>query len=390
MQGHLEKRGKTWTIVLEDERVDNKRNRIYKATGYTRKSDAGAEMKRMIREYDSGLSFDVDNLTVAAYLKEWLEAYGKPKLAQRTYTSYTQMINRHVTPYIGQVPLTDLKPLHLQKLYKQLVSNGARGDKKPGGLSHSSLVYTHRILHKALDTAVKWQMVIRNVADAVELPSRPVGQESLSVLNEAQVGAMLSAAEPTPHHPALYIAVWTGMRRGEIYGLRWQDIDLVNKRINVKQTIQYDVSKGIYFKEPKTKSGRRSIAITQSDVDMLHKHSLTQGKHRMRLGGLEKDGGLYKDSGLVFCGEDGSPTHPDTISKWFPRFMVENDLPRLRFHDLRHTHVTLLIKAGVDIKTVSERVGHASAMMTLDRYAHVLPDQQEAAASKLDKLIRKT
>ena len=391
MRGHVEKRSdakNAWTIVIELERdSEGKRKRLYRTVHCSRKSEAEKKMQAMITELETGLSFEAANLTVAGYLNEWLQNYGQPKLSQRTFTSYSQLINRHVIPYIGHVVLVELKPMHLQKLYTRLTAPGARGDGKPGGLSHASLLYIHRILHKALDSAVKWQLAVRNVTDAVELPSRPAwhadeADEGMTVLTEAQVSAMLRAAADTPHYAAVHVAVMTGMRRGEVYGLRWQDVDLPGRCIFVRQTIQYDVSRGVFFKEPKNRHSRRQVAITPEDADVLRKHRQRQLEKRIQLGEV------YQDHGLVFCQDDGNPTHPDTITKWFPRFMANNGLPRLRFHDLRHTHVTLLIKAGVDIKTVSKRVGHASATMTLNNYGHVLPDQQESAALKLAALIR--
>jgi integrase len=240
----------------------------------------------------------------------------------------------------------------------------------------------HRVVHKALDTAVKWQLISRNVADAVELPSKAVKRE-MKVLDEKQVEQMLIAALETSYYGPILLATLAGLRRGEIFGLRWSDVDLAASRLTIRQTVQYTPETGVFFKEPKTAKSARSVVVAPAVVDMLRRQRQHQLATRLA------NGPIFEDNDLVFSQDNGKPIHPDTISSWFPEFLERAGLPRIRFHDLRHTHATLLLKNGIDVKVVSERLGHSGIGITMDTYIHVLPDQQEDAANRLEKLIPK-
>ncbi|MCG0275623.1 MAG: site-specific integrase [Thermosediminibacteraceae bacterium] len=394
MPGHLEKRGKnTWKIVIELGRdpETKKRKRLVR-TFKGPKREAEIELAKLISEYEKGLLLDT-KITFGEYLKKWLEDYPKVKrLSPTTVRRYSQIINLRVIPKLGAIPLEKLRPIHLQTFYKELM-DCSRLDGKKGSLSQASLIYHHRVIHKALDTAVKQQLIPYNIADSVELPKiqkefityNPDDEidntQAVKVLDEQQVNYMLEKARETPYYALLFLAVRTGMRRGELLALRWKDIDEKNKIIKVRQTLGYTPERGIFFKAPKTKKSVRNIDVSDDVIKVLKNHRRQQHEKKLLLGPN------YNDYNLVFCQDNGLPMHPDTISSWFPEFLERIGLPRLNFHCLRHTHASLLLKAGVDVKIISERLGHSSVRITYDIYSHLMPGMQRTAAEKLEQLL---
>lgn len=379
MRGHVERRHKsTYTIIIELGRDPHtgKRRRMSRGFAGT-KREAEAEMRRWLHELETGIYIKTDNITFGEFLERWLE-HAAHQVAPKTLHRYDEMIRVRVIPALGQIPLKELQVIHLQNFYSQLLSNGSRMDGKEGGLSRQTVLHHHRVIRTALGTAVDWQLVPRNVAASAQ-PPRPDKKE-MQILTEQQVGELLALVRGTAYYMPILLAVTTGMRRGEIYGLRWQDVDF-GGTITVKQSAQYTKKEGLFFKEPKTKKSLRRIAIEARLIEEMRRHRAEQIENMRLLGSA------YKNSGLVICAADGSPVHPDSISKWFPIFLRENGLPSIRFHDLRHTHASILIKQGVHAKVISERLGHASVSITMDTYGHLLPGLQSDAASKVENAI---
>jgi len=388
MPGHLEKRSKSsWTIVVEAGRdpVTGKRKRIKKAFRGT-KREAQKEMAKIIAQVEKGTYVEPSKLTFGEYLKNWIENYGRTNISATTFRRYKQIIYSRIVPYLGNVKLDKLRPIHLQKFYSYLTTC-KRLDGKEGTLSYDSIIYHHRVIHKALESAVTQQILPRNVADTVELPKKEIidnedSKENVMVLDENQVVKMLEAAKETPYYTLLFVAVRTGMRRAELLGLKWNNINFNEKTIDIKETLLYTPEKGIYFKPPKTKKSRRKIDISDEVINVLRQHRKKQIENKLKLGQA------YEDYNLVFCQENGRPMHPDTPSSWFPNFLEKIGLPRLNFHSLRHTHASLLLKAGVDIKIISERLGHSSVRITYDIYSHLMPGMQKQAVDDLEKLLQ--
>ena len=390
MPGHLEKRSeKSWTIVIDIGRdpATGKRKRIYRAFQGT-KREAEKEMARLIAELEKGTYIEPSKLTFGDYLCEWLKAREADNLSPTTLRRYAQIIELRLIPKLGMLPLEKLRPVHLQKFMREVAEEG-RLDRKNGPLSHDSIRYHYRVLHKALEDAVKMQLLPYNPADAVTLPKPPQEleaedtKEEVQVLTAEEVETMLKAAKNTPYYHLLFVAVRTGLRRGELLGLRWQDIDLKARKLSVKRALAYTPQKGKFFKLPKNKKSRRTIDISREVIEALKDLKKNQAEAKLFYGPH------YKDQGLVFCQSDGEPMHPDTLSSWFPEFLERIGLPRLNFHCLRHTHASLLLQAGVDIKVISERLGHSSIRITYDIYSHLMPGMQKNAVDKLEALLKK-
>ncbi|HHY94046.1 MAG TPA: site-specific integrase [Firmicutes bacterium] len=370
MPGHLEKRSKSsWTIVIDlgHDPATGKRKRLKRAFRGTKK-EAEQELARLLVELEKGTHVEPARMTVAEYLVSWLEAHG-PNLAPSTLDSYRRIVTKHLVPALGTIPLAKLLPLHLQTYY---------ADALAAGLSPRTVLYHHRVLREALQHAVKWQMVPRNVADSVD-PPRP-RRPDVKVLDPASVQILLKTAEGHRDYALIHTAVYTGLRRGELVALRWSDVDLERGVLYVRQSM-IRLGGRFVFREPKTQKGRRQVVLPKAAVAVLKAHKRQQAESRLRLG---PD---YQDHDLVFCNPDGRPLDPGEVSHRFATIARKASFPGLRFHDLRHTHATLLLAQGVHPKVVQERLGHENISTTLDTYSHVLPSLQEQAAARLDDLL---
>ena len=241
--------------------------------------------------------------------------------------------------------------------------------------------FIHAVLHQALENAVKWNVVSRNVAKLVSLPR--VERYEAQTLTIAQVKRLLEVARGSRIEVMLLVAVNTGMRRGELSVLRWDDIDFENGLIFVRRTVNYVGGYGFVETEPKTKSSRRKIAVSEKLLEALKVHRERQGL--MRLRASEK----WHEQGLVFCNRHGKFLFPEVVLKQFHALLARAELPEMRFHDLRHTMATLLLESDVHPKKVQERLGHSSIAITIDTYSHVLPSMHQDVARKLDDLFEK-
>ena len=277
---------------------------------------------------------------------------------------------------LGRVLLTQLQPQHLQNYYSQALTKGGADGK--GGLSARTVQYHHRILSEALSHAVKMGLLVRNVAEVAD-PPHPE-RRNMATLALEDIPKFLEATQETPYYVLFYTALYTGMRLGELLGLRWCDIDLDMASLSVVQAL-YKRSGVCKMLKPKSSHSRRRIALSPSLALLLREYKADQQTQRILLGKLSAD------SDLVFSHLDGKPLDPGVVSHTFAKVLKKAGLPHIRFHDLRHTHATLLLKSGIHPKIVSERLGHANIVITLDTYSHVLPGLQERAAEHFDKLV---
>lgn len=379
MKGHVRKRGSKWCFVLDlgrDPETGKRKQKWF--SGFSTKKEAESAMASKIHELNQGIFIEPAKITLEDYLRRWLQDYAKTNCAPRTYEGYESIIEKHLIPSLGKITLDRLKPMHIQKYYSDKLSNG-RADQK-GGLSARTVHHHHRLLHEALEHAVRWQVIAVNPTRAVS-PPKPQ-RKNIVTLTRGEVLLLLKAAEGSKLYEPIYFAINTGMRRGEIFALRWDDVDFENQLISIRQTLHRTKGSGFVFRDTtKTDGSRRSIAASDSVISMLKRMKRKQIEKRIALGSA------YQDHGLIFCRDDGSPYNLDYMSREFGQLIRRNNLPPVRFHDLRHTHATLLLQQGEHPKVVSERLGHSTITITMDLYSHVMPNMQKEAAQKLDNLL---
>ena len=382
MKGHIRQRSKgSWTIWVDlgrDPETGKRKQQTLTVRGG--KKDAEKELRAMLTRIEGGARVKPTKMTVGEYLKSWLRDYVATNTAPSTADGYSDIVRAHIIPALGSLPLTALQPSHIQAYYGHMLELGRRDGK--GGLSAQTVKHHHRVLYEALKHAVKHGVLIRNVAEAVD-PPRPDGKE-MATLEPDDVHPLLNAARETPYYTLFYTAIYTGLRRSELLGLRWRDVDLDLATLSVVQTLHHVPKKGYIFREPKTKHGRRLVDLSPSLAILLREHRTNQELERTLLGRLL----MLVD--LVFCYPDGTPLPPNSVTKAFHRLAKSVGISGIRLHDLRHTHATLMLRQGVHPKVVSERLGHSSVAITLDTYSHVLPGIQAAAAQHFDEGLQRT
>lgn len=380
MRGHIIKRYKdSYTIVINlgtDPATGKRKQQWYSVKGT--KKETEKKLAELLQQLDTGTFIKPDKITVAEFLERWLKDYTRPNLAPSTAEWYTYIIHSHLAPCLGNIPLTQLKPEHLQRYYSEKLSNG-RCDGK-GALSPQTVRHCHVTIHYALETAVKWGLLTRNPADAVSPPRSQ--RHQMQTWNAEELGSFLEAAKETPYYALFHLLFASGMRRSEVLALRWCDIDLTLCQAYVTRSLQHLVDGTFSFKQPKTSKGRRAIALPPSNALVLKEHREKQALDRALVGTI------LKDDELVFSHLDGTPLLPNSITHAWGKLVKRTGLKYIRLHDARHTHASLMLKQGVHPKIVQERLGHASIQITLDTYSHVAPGLQEAAAARFDEVFK--
>ena len=380
MKGHIRKRSKnSWTIVIDIGRDLATGQRCQKwHTVKGTKRDAQRALREILTSIDKGAYVEPTSIILGEWLEKWLNNYVSLHTTPRTQESYRYITTRHLIPALGTIPLVRLAPQHLQDYYAKALSQG-RCD-GTGGLSARSVIYHHRILSEALSHAMKIGLIARNVATVVD-PPRP-SRVTMNTLSQTNVSKFLEAAKDNPLLYVLFCTLlYTGLRRGEILALRWRNLDLDLSELHVVETA-YKLSNGEYvIKEPKTIHSRRRASLPPSLSILLRQYKKDQ---ELFFAVLDKQ---ITDDDFVFSQYDGSPLNPNYVTRTFGMIIRKAGLPHLRLHDLRHTHATLMLKAGIHPKIVSERLGHANINITLDTYSHVVPGLQEAAAERFDRMM---
>lgn len=336
--------------------------------GRTRQ-DVARKLGDALKQRNDGVLVAGGHQSVGEFLTAWLEGT-RPSLRPRTWLRYEEYVRLHVTPSLGKVPLARLTPQQLQRLYAERLATG---------LSPTTVNHLHGTLHKALGQAARWGLVARNVADLVD-PPRPAHHE-MTTLSPEQVRALLAAAEGE-RLSALYAVALEGLRRGEILALRWRDIDVDARTLQVRGSLQ-PTPDGLRIVEPKTASSRRLVVLSATAVDALRRHRVRQAAERLQLGPA------WEDNDLVFANEVGRPIDAgNLVRRGFQPLLARAGLPRIRFHDLRHTAATLLMGRNVNAKIVAEKLGHSQISTTVDLYSHVTPTMQREAAEELDAVLK--
>lgn len=371
MRGSIVKRGAhsfACVVYLGREPATGKERQ--KWVSFRTRREAEVHLAHLVGQVTSGAILPPSKLRLGEYLERWLRDYAEGRLAPKTLESYRATVRVHLAPTLGHVPLSRLAPQTIQ---------GYLTRKFQAGLSTTTVRYHAAILRQALRQAAKWGLLAQNPADCVDLPARH--RIEMRVWDEEQVRLFLAEARRSSAHYALYFtALTTGMRQGELMGLRWKDVDLTLGIASIQQTL-YRLGKVVVTKEPKSVRSRRA-ALPPMLVNTLRMAQEEQIACRRGLGQA------YEDNNLVFCQPNGRPLHAHNVTQRdMPRVAKRAGVPRIRFHDLRHCHATLLLQQGVHPKVVQERLGHSTISMTLDTYSHVVPGMQEQAAVDLEKRL---
>jgi integrase len=381
MRGHIAKKGNRYYAVVYEgvDPVTRKPRHRWYVGGRTRK-DAERVLTDLIKRQHDGDYRAPERVTLGDYLVErWLPAK-RGQLRPSTFDSYARNIQNHVLPRVGSIPIQRLTPEDLDAFYAHLLTEG-RLNGSGGGLSAKSVRYVHGIIRKALADALRKGSVTRNVADLADPPKPSATRtRSMQVWTAAQLRQFLEEIGGHRLFPALYLAANTGMRRGEVLGLRWKDVDLDRSRLSVQQAL-VNVAYELQLADVKTTTSRRTIDLDERTIGVLRSWRKAQLEEQLLVGRRDDH------DALVFAQPDGSPIHPDYFSQVFERHMARSELPRIRLHDLRHTHATILLQAGVPVKVVSERLGHSSPAFTMTVYQHVLPGMQADAAATFSKAV---
>jgi integrase len=344
-----------WLGIAELGWQNGKRRRKY-VYGRTR-AEVAAKLANVHSEQRAGQLVEDERITVQEFLGTWLETV-KPSITDSTWTRYEGLLRLHALPFIAHLRLGRLGPFHLEQLYM---------GRMKAGLSPTTVLQLHRVLHHALRDAVRWSVVPRNVSDLVTPPRR--ARYEFCVLSADQAQALVRAVEGDRLEALYVLAITTGMRQGELFGLGWTDVNLRTRSLRLVRQL-------------KTRSSRRQILLPRIAVDALKRHHDRQDQERRLIGAG------WEDNGLVFPNQAGRPINP---SNFMPRdfypLLERAGLPRMRFHDLRHSAATLLLELGIHPKVVSEMLGHSQISITLDLYSHVTATMQQHAVEALDGLF---
>lgn len=339
--------------------------RRQRTKSFKTKREAQAALTAWLSEIDKGTAVDHSAQTVAELMRYWLDTYARPRLRAKTVFDYEHTVNKHIIPALGTLPIQKLTPERLQRFYSDKLAEGC-------GVRTIRLCHLH--INQALKQAIKLGLVSRNVASLVTQPREAPGE--MQVWDATQAQAFLAVAHQSVYGPIWILALATGLRRGELLGLRWRDIDFERHVLHVRQTVG-PLRGRPEFKPPKTRSSRREVSVPEAVIAVLKDHRRGQNERRLALGEV------WQDHDLVFAAANGNPINPDNVGRDFRRLAQRANVPLIRIHDLRHTHVTLALQAGVNTKALSEAIGHSDISITLGTYAHVMPEQRLEVAEKV-------
>lgn len=389
MRGTLRRQSAdTWQLRIFRGRDDHGRQLFdYHTIEARTKREAEAAQRQLMHALDTGGYAEPSRLTVEEYMKSWLKDHVAKAVSPYTFDRYSTIVHKHLIPAFGPIRLTQLAPVRIEAYYSAALEHGrvravsrkssdGTTETVSEGLDPATVLYHHRVLSSALKRAVRLGLLVANPCDRVEAPKK--ARPQMMALDEQETERMLAAARRASTaslYAAILLAANTGMRRGEVLGLRWSDVDFERWSLTVGRSLQVS-STGLAFKEPKTPLSRRVLALDPGTVAELKSYRKEQTERRLALGEV------WQDNDLVCPGHLGQPWRPDSFKSAYRRFVRDHGFT-IGFHGLRHSHASQLIRAGAPAKVVQERLGHASAGFTLTVYGHVLPGMQAEAVQRL-------
>ncbi len=344
--------------------------KVYK---YTKTQGEARDWLREIRnQLKGGLTLSAAQITLESFLQQWLESH-RVSIRPKTMQQYEQIVHQYLAPGLGRIKLSELRPDHIQTLYNAYLRQGK---------SERTVLLIHAVLNRALNQALKWGLIVRNPVQGTTHPK--LRRREMSTLTDSQVRDLLRAVKGSRYEALYLLDVSTGLREGELLGLRWSDLDWTTRRLQVQRQLQRLRGGGLVFSEPKSQAGKRAVVLSPIVVSRLRSHRVIQAYEKLFAGEQ------WQENDLVFPSSIGTPWDPRNLYKHFKILLKQAALPNIRFHDLRHTAATLMLQQGIHPKVVQERLGHADISLTLSTYSHVLPDIQEEAADKFDLLLDPT
>ncbi len=372
MTGTLTKRGKSWRIKYDLPRDDNGVRRIAYLTVKGTKKDAERALRAKLSTIDAGTHVDPSAMTVGEYLDDWLTKAAPLKAGPKTMERYHIFVRVQIKPHLGAVKLQALRPKHISDWHQTLIDEGEIGLR--------TLANAHGTLRTALAHAVTAEILARNVARIIKPPKWESGE--VAILSKDQIADVLDKLADHPLYPIVAVAIGTGARRGEIGALTWGDVDLDGGTVQIRRALEQTKAGGIRVKAPKTKAGRRTIGLPAVTVAALREHRLKTLELRLACGA-----GALRDDTPVFGNIDGEwPSLWAITNQWIDAVKTLG-LPKITFHALRHCHASALIAAGLDVVTVSRRLGHSKASITLDVYSHLFTNNDAAATAAIDAIF---
>jgi integrase len=379
MRGHVRQRGKNghWYAVLDihDPVTGTRRRKWISLPDCKGRRQAQVRCAELISELQKGTQVDSGRIRVAAFFDRWLE-HMQGQVSSRSLERYTELAQKNLAPLLGALTLSKVQPAHISQAYAKALTSGRRDGK--GGLSARTVTHMHRVLHEALQQAVVWRLLANNPAAFVKPPK--VQRAEMKTYDLQQTVELLEALRGNRMFIPTLLAGLCGLRRGEIAALRWRHVSFEAGHISIEQSAE-QTHAGVRYKPPK--SGRaRTVAMGATVAAELRAHRLAQVQVLLSIGVR-----LSEDT-FVVAQADGSPVQPNTLTHNWVIECARIGLPRIRFHDMRHTHATHLLASGVHPKVASERLGHSKVGLTLDTYSHVLPNMQADAAALVDDALQ--
>ncbi|WP_053361932.1 site-specific integrase [Bacillus sp. FJAT-27251] len=361
------KKGETRYMVMLEVGNNGKRKQK-KKMGFKTKKEANTFLIEALNDINKGTYIEPSRILFSEFLEEWFKTK-QISLGTQTKSVHKNYLYKYIIPSLGHIPLSQLKTIHINNFINEM------NQRK---YSPATIKKAVNIIKNSLEFGIDIEMINKNVAKKATLPKEI--KNEMKVWNQEEVNKFLKVAKGSRYYPFFYLALMTGMRKGEILALRWKDIDLENMLLTINQTLTQDGKE--FIAGAKTKASNRTMDLSESTVKILKAHKVLIQQEKLALG---KD---YVNHDLVICTQIGTPVHSSNLrNRVFNQLIKEAEVSKIRLHDLRHTHATLLLSVGVNVKVISERLGHSSIKITLDTYSHVLPTMQKEAVKKLDDML---
>lgn len=360
MKGYIRKRGTKWSYTVDigkDPRTGKRKQKTQ--SGFKTKKEAQAALAELVNDVEKGNYIEPIKKRFKEFAMNYIETIYKNRVKKSSYETAYNLIITHIIPFFGDVDINDIDQFLVHEFYSLKLEEK---------YSSYYIQRMHELVRMLLRVAYKWEVLHKDIASLLEPPR--IKKKEMKVWTIKQVNDFLKFTKHSRYHPVYFLAAYTGMRKGEIVGLTWDDIDFEEKTININKTL-YKARDEYLLQEPKTKGSVRTIYIDDDIIRVLKKQKVKQNLERLRYGGV------YKEHNMVFAQETGEFVNTQGVNGLFTRFINQMGLPRIRFHDLRHTHATILLQMGVNPKIVAERLGHSTVQITLDTYSHVLPSMKK-------------